>query len=385
MEATLCTTATEIDPPPYNETAMNVLIISPSYPSDHCGIATYTSYFVQSMQPIMSVEVFGRQEKQRLWSWLAQMNSLTQHADVIHIQHAFDVFGYMGCLTLPVYRTLRRSGKPIVTTLHELPPEEPSSLKARLAEPYLRQIVKRLMDSSHAVVVHSEASCRFLARYPTRNKVFVIPHGMLSSAQVVVSCDPTRPRRFPARVGFLGFIAEHKGLHRLIDAIAQIPDVKLVIAGAPRAPRDERYAETLRIRIAQLGLAELVEFRGFIPNDELGSFFREMDVMVFPYSACTASGALALALGHGSVVLTSNLPVFRELRIEYDCLEEFDLENAESLVAKLRWLLTDDSRRAELAAGAARMTRAMSWERIAEQTHALYRSVVASDVVGAKP
>jgi glycosyltransferase involved in cell wall biosynthesis len=94
-----------------------------------------------------------------------------------------------------------------------------------------------------------------------------------------------------------------------------------------------------------------VQFLGFVPDKEMASFFQSVDVVVFPYSQCTTSGALSLALAHGCVALTSNLP-FLELKDRYDCVEIFDLDNRQSLIDQLKKVLLNERRRSAVAQGA---------------------------------
>src|SRR3712207_1564089 len=101
---------------------MKVALVAPSYPSATCGIATYSEYLTTELRKFAHVEVVGRQSERSSRHFLDAVADVAHRADVIHIQHAFDIFGYMGHLTSPLYRVLNRTRKPIVTTLHELPP-----------------------------------------------------------------------------------------------------------------------------------------------------------------------------------------------------------------------------------------------------------------------
>jgi len=180
----------------------------------------------------------------------------------------------------------------------------------------------------------------------------------------------------PLQIGFFGFIAEHKGVHRVIDALTELPDVHFQLAGIAKTVADKQYEDELKQQAQRLGVSDRVHFLGFVPDHEMAAFFQSMDAVVFPYAQCTTSGALSLALAHGSVALASNLPVFMELKDRYDCVEIFDLDDRQSLLTQLRTVLLNERRRSALALGARTLNTETSWSRVAEQTLDLYEQLV---------
>jgi len=140
----------------------------------------------------------------------------------------------------------------------------------------------------------------------------------------------------PPTIGFFGTIRKSKGIHLIFPALTQLPGVQLLIGGATKRPRDEEYYEQLLIQVRSLGIANRVKFLGYVSDASMADFFQSIDIAVFPYTFSTASGATHLAFAHRSVVLTSDLPVFAELKTKYDCIETFSLSSAGGLAAKLK-------------------------------------------------
>jgi glycosyltransferase involved in cell wall biosynthesis len=275
----------------------------------------------------------------------------------------------MGYLTFPLYYALKQHRARIVTTLHELPEARPKKLKARVAYPYLRTCLKAIANGSDAIVVHSKADQDLLVKWDLSLNSHLIPHGIV---QQPISSSARPTRNHEPKIGFLGFLKQPKGVHRLIEALAQLEGVQLVVGGAPQTDADDSYCSELRARVRQLGIADRVKFVGFVPNSDLADFFQSVDLVAFPYSQCTASGALHLALAHGCVTLTSNLPVFQELKARFGCLETFDLTEPSTLVTQLQKLLTDEIIRSALIRGTQRIVTAANWEQVAKSTYALY-------------
>lgn len=350
---------------------MKICLISPSYPSAQCGISTYTSYLAEGLENIASVEIIGAAAKSgalgRLGGTLARNRPL--QCDILHVQHAFDTYGYMGYRTIPFYQLLRRKGAPIVTTIHELP-QRCDTLKDRIVYPYLQACIRTIAEKSDAVIVHTKSSVDLLIEWADPRKIYLIPHGTIVSPE-----SQRHTSRMPTTgtIGFFGFVSPHKGIDRALEAVARLPGVRFVVAGTPRAPADHDYYRALQARANELGIADRVDFAGFVPDDAIGDFFRAVDLVVFPYLHCTASGALHIALAHQCTVLTSDLPIFRELAAAYRCLEMFDLHDADSFANQIRRLLSDSARRDELAAGRRRMIAATGWERVAKRTYAIYQ------------
>jgi glycosyltransferase involved in cell wall biosynthesis len=90
------------------------------------------------------------------------------------------------------------------------------------------------------------------------------------------------------------------GLEGLLHALVQLPGVRLVIGGSGplRAP--------LTNAVARLGLAERVRFAGFIPEDDLASYYRAADLVVLPSLALEGFGLITLeALACGTPVVAT--------------------------------------------------------------------------------
>ncbi|WP_185156039.1 glycosyltransferase, partial [Fulvivirga kasyanovii] len=84
-------------------------------------------------------------------------------------------------------------------------------------------------------------------------------------------------------IGFLGRLAEPKGLHHLIDALAILnedPKYYLLVGGTPKRKEHFEYEWHLKEKIEKLGLNGKVEFVGHVSNTT--SFFSRINLLVFP-------------------------------------------------------------------------------------------------------
>lgn len=352
---------------------MNVLIISPTFPNPRCGISTYTGFLADELGQLVKVSILGARDSRRL---VRQAVRAAQPADVIHIQHAVSNLGYAGVKSFWLYLRLRRLGKPIATTLHELPLFAINSPKDRLAFHYFRILLRYAVDASDLTWVHTQNTVNTLRQMGiTSAHLQVIPHGTViprttfsAGRRPPVSADPV--------IGFFGFISEHKGIHRVLDVLPQLPGARFVVAGMPTDMAGQTYLARLQGRVKELGLESRVQFLGYIPDQALPDFFASVDLVVFPYEHGTASGTLHLALAHGTPIVASDIPLFREMKATYGCLEIFPLDDPLALVARLRDVATNEQQRTPLILGCQRMIEATNWRTVAQTTAATYQHLL---------
>ncbi|HWX10336.1 MAG TPA: glycosyltransferase family 4 protein, partial [Gaiellaceae bacterium] len=166
----------------------------------------------------------------------------------------------------------------------------------------------------------------------------------------------------PLRLGYFGQLDFTRGVDTLFEALARLGrrDLRLVMLGS--AGRPERYAEDsaaeaeFRRLLAlpeQLGIGDLVEWTGFLDDDEVPDALASLDLCVLPYRRNSLGrSALAAALAAGVPVVLGGRPDrIAPLRPgEHVALVPPDDPGA--LAATIGRLLDDEAERARLADGA---------------------------------
>jgi glycosyltransferase involved in cell wall biosynthesis len=302
-------------------------------------------------------------------------------APVVHLQHELFLYGGPAA-TLGLFGALaRRAAVPTVVTMHQV--VDPASVSstftalhrvgvpapvARAGFATLQRALPRVAD---AVVVHERA---FGALVPGAR---VVPHG-IEAAAAGSRAAARDALRLPAEkfvVLCFGFLAPYKGLELALDAAALAGrEVHLVVAGGehPRlaAQRDD-YAGRLQSRYG--GLAR---FTGFVPGAEVAPWFRAADLALFPYPAPhAASGALALALAHGTPSLLSP-------RLAATCGAPDVLQCAAepaALAAQLRTLAGDPAHLDTVRTATAALAADRSWPAVADAHARIYQEVARAD------
>jgi glycosyltransferase involved in cell wall biosynthesis len=136
--------------------------------------------------------------------------------------------------------------------------------------------------------------------------------------------------------------------------------------------------QEIRAQVGALGLKRVKLHFRFVSSEELVALYRAADVVVYPYRAITTSGALATGLAMGKAIITSDLPVFRELLTDRENALLVAPQDCDALAGAMIELIQDAALRERLAAN----VRAMnfgdeSWIAIAQKTLETYMSVLS--------
>jgi glycosyltransferase involved in cell wall biosynthesis len=161
-----------------------------------------------------------------------------------------------------------------------------------------------------------------------------------------------------------------KNTDALVQAFdtAQLQAHSLVIA----ARRQWDY-EILREKWGSLPCFPRMRLIEALP-EELPSLYRRSDFFVNPSLWESFSFQVTEAMASGTPLLCSNRSAMPE--IARDAAEYFDPENREELVSWLRRFAADDHLKSKLRDKGFERVKAFSWDATAEQTIAIYRSLV---------
>lgn len=145
-----------------------------------------------------------------------------------------------------------------------------------------------------------------------RLRTTVIPHGVYpfpppTQTRSAVRASLNLPAEAQVMLSF-GHIRDGKNLDLVIRAMAQFPDLYLVVAGKEQSS-GQRPASFYQDLAAQLGVAERCRWQiRFILDTEVGNFFEAADLILLTYSAAfrSASGVLNTAVNYQKPCLASS-------------------------------------------------------------------------------
>jgi D-inositol-3-phosphate glycosyltransferase len=200
----------------------------------------------------------------------------------------------------------------VVALCHNVLPHEPRRIDAPLVRSVLRRadgvLVHTAAERERAVSLLQPRSGKGAAR-PTRVAVSAL--APFFDAAPATSGDPADPgdlvERAPERPArrrllFFGLVRPYKGLDILIEALAKgPPEVALTVAGEFWTPVEETRAQA-----EALGVSDRVEIRpGYVAADDVPELLAEVDALVLPYRAGTATQNVELAFTHGLPVVVT--------------------------------------------------------------------------------
>jgi glycosyltransferase involved in cell wall biosynthesis len=287
---------------------------------------------------------------------MMRLRRAARAADLVHFQ-------WLALEELDVL--LRPRAVPVVVTAHRPVPYvlRPAQLRAR----------RRLLAGADAVIVHTRHGRERLVgdfgldparvahiRHGVFDYLARLPHEVPLPADLAAVQAPV--------VLCLGVWRPDHGIDLLLEAWRGIEGAELWVVGLPQMP-----VEPL-VRSAPPGVRFVPRF---VTDPELPAFFRRADVVVFPYRAADASGALFSALAFGRPLLVSDVGGFREVAAD-GAARAVPSGDPAALRAALAGLLADAAGRERLAAAArAAAAGPYSWSAIAAETLGLYGRVLA--------
>ncbi|MBO3085771.1 glycosyltransferase [Cellulomonas fengjieae] len=289
------------------------------------------------------------------------------------------------------FATLRAAavtGTPVAQTFHALGSvkrrhqgDKDTSPPGRIA---IESSIGRRVD---VVVATCSDEAAELARLGVgADRVRVVPCGVdvghFRPAPVVEMAGLPRTARF--RLLCIGRLVERKGIETVIDALVDLPDAELVVAGGPSADQlgDDAEAARLLALAAARGVRHRVRLVGRVDHDALPVLTRSADVVVAtpwyePFGIVPIEAAACGVPVVGSAV-GGLLDTVQDGRTGL----LVPPRDPGALASALRSLLDDPDRRA--AFGAAARRRAVTrygWDRVAAQTALVYRTLARGKVL----
>jgi len=293
---------------------------------------------------------------------------LIRAADVVHVQGG--EWPPLGALQALLIRALRR---PLVWTPHNT--FERGARSWRRSRALTDRCASRL-------VIHAEHD-RAALPPATAAKAVAIPHGEYGglARRGAPDADPGAARaELEARehelvVLLFGQLRADKGVRDLLLAAAEVPDVRVVLAGEDKGALGDVADLRADARLA----GRLVVREGFVPAEEAGRLFAAADVAALPYHRASASGVLLLACGYARPAVVYPIGGLPEYVVDGETGWLCTRADPAALAQQLRAIAADGRAACRERGAAARALAAerFSWDAIAQRTAALYDDVAA--------
>jgi glycosyltransferase involved in cell wall biosynthesis len=281
---------------------------------------------------------------------------------------------------LAALRATRGTGVPVAQTFHAL-----GSVKRRqqgLADtsPRNRVALERRLcrQVDHVIATCSDEVAELKALGLPPGRATIIPCGVDTEEFLP---GPRRDPDGPPRLLVLGRLVTRKGVGNVVEALAELPDAELVVAGgpAPDVMDGDPAVQRLRALADRFGVRDRVRFLGGVARPEVPALIRDSDVVVaVPWYE--PFGIVPLeAMACGRPVVAAAVGGMLDTVVPGVTGEHVTPRDPAALAATLRQLLDDPERRAAYGvAGRNRAVELYDWNTIVDSTEAAYEAVVAA-------
>jgi glycosyltransferase involved in cell wall biosynthesis len=353
---------------------MKICLVT-TFPPSTGGLSEYGFHIAQELQrnPFLNLTVLGDQlegEPQepegftvlRCWSFddpttIFRLSNTIRRLkpDVVWFNLLFSTFGRnpfvaFGGLMTPLLARL--SGRYTHVTLHHLMDTvELKDVGVRHERLYRTAgaIATRMLLLSNSVSVLMPGYRKILNDKYGRDNVHLRAHGLLARRPEFP--DFSRRGTPVHRILAFGKWGTYKRLELMIEAFnilsEKLPQARLVIAGGDH-PQATGYVDSIK---KMHGRNPRIEFRGYVPENDLPDLFQSASVTVMPYSSSTGcSGVAHLACAFSVPIVSADLADFRQMgQSEELAIEFFPPGDAQGLADCLYGILTSHDKQYAMA------------------------------------
>ncbi len=280
----------------------------------------------------------------------------------------------MGCMSLSMIEQVRRAGIPAIFIVHDdwlvYGWRFDRWLNGWRDHPTLGRIAERVVRVPARVDLNAAGPLVFNSRY-TLERARGEGFGVDAATVIHPGIDerflePAAPKSWGWRIVYVGRLDRQKGVDLAIDALAYLPAAaRLDIWGQG----DDGYVEEMKAAAARIGVADRVQFGGFVDTDSLRSVYEGADVVVFPVRWEEPFGLVPLeAMGVGRpVVTTARGGTSEYVRDGHNALV-FASDDSRGLATSIERLAKADDLRRRICAAGHETAAAFSVQRFAELT-----------------
>ena len=207
---------------------------------------------------------------------------------------------------LPVHRQVRAAGLPVVALVHNLTSRQPRQED----DQQTRQTEQAYFHSVDAVVAVCQQTLTDVRACGGQGlPALVACPGRDPGSSPARTRDQVAARAHttgPLRVLFVGVVAPHKGLHRLLQVVAGLSPDQVTLDVAGWLDRDGHYVKHIRSLVAGLDLGGRVRLHGGLVGPALQALYDACHVLALPSDREAYPLVGVEALGHGLPLLLTD-------------------------------------------------------------------------------
>ncbi len=174
---------------------------------------------------------------------------------------------------------------PVISLVHHL---RCSELRPKWQNDLYRVVEKKYLQSVDGFIFNSQTTCSVVNGLIGENKPSIVAYPPTDRFDSISKEEITeRTNKEPFCILFLGNVIYRKGLHTLINALANvgqnnISSFRLDVAGSLITDTD--YATSMQKQVVDSGLSSMVHFHGALDNDPLMEKLKQAHMLIVPSS-----------------------------------------------------------------------------------------------------
>jgi phosphatidylinositol alpha-mannosyltransferase len=238
-----------------------------------------------------------------------------------------------------------------------------------------KPIFRRWLPRLHGKIAVSKPALDYVSRH-LPGEYRIIPNGI--DIEHFTLDGPKRKEFTDSKVNilFVGRLERRKGLVHLLNACAKVkrtfPNFRLIVVG-PGTVLRFKYERS----VEGMGLADNVVFTGFVPSDELPSYYRTADIFCAPATGGESFGIVLLeAMACGKPVVATSIGGYASVLAHGEEGLLVPPRDEKSLAQALLSLLEDKSLRQQMGTKGRIKAEKYSWTNVARQVMEYYTSLL---------
>jgi phosphatidyl-myo-inositol dimannoside synthase len=238
----------------------------------------------------------------------------------------------------------------------------------RAVYPFLSPIIRRVWRKANYVVAKCAGEIEMIHALDSTVNVRFVPNGVDLD---VFQPGPAIPDDGPLHVVCVARLIDRKGQHQLIKAVKRLTDsgrdVVLSLIGTGDLQRD--YEDQAR----RLGIEDRVRFVGYVPREEINTYYNTAHVFALPSYNEGMSLAALEAMAAGLPLVVTRTGGTAELVEEGVNGYSFNWADIDALTNHLRMFAKDRALARQMGLASRARALSFSWDTIALQFLALFR------------
>lgn len=233
---------------------------------------------------------------------------------------------------------------------------------------FLKPIIKSIWNRAGAVVANSKGLRELALLTSPEQEISVIYNG-IDVSEFRPDLNRTKDGN-GLRIVCVSRLIERKGIKYLIEAIGKLrdKDIKLVLVG------EGNQEEELKKLTQDLGISNIVDFKGYISHDNIADIYKESDVFVLPSLNEGMSNALLEGMASGLTVIVTNTGGTVELVDGNGII--VPMGDSDAIVEAIRRLMDYPDERKRMNMKSRKIAELMDWKAVGESYLKVYEDVI---------